>query len=94
MNKHTQGPWRLVEDRMNGSLQVYGKTLALFECWRRDDAQTEIANTRLVAAAPELLEALQRLIATGLDEHTYNQIMSNPNHYANAAIAKATGGEW
>lgn len=93
MSKHTPGPWRVVQDPTNLSLQVYGQTLALFECWRRSDEQTELANARLVAAAPDLLEALQRLIATGLDEHTFNQIMSDPNHYANAAIAKATGGD-
>ncbi len=86
MSRHTPGPWRLVEDRMNGSFQVYGKTLALFECWRRDDAQTEIANTRLAAAAPELLEALEFVIRGVPD--TWEGVQK-----ARAAIAKATGGE-
>lgn len=86
MSKHTPGPWRLVEDRMNGSLQVYGKTLALFECWRRDDVETEIANARLAASAPELLEALEFVIRGVPD--TWEGVQK-----ARAAIAKATGGE-
>ena len=90
MSKHTPGPWRVVKDPTNLSLQVYGQTLALFECWRRSDEQTELANARLIAAAPELLEALclahDYLAGNGWDD--------DPRLYTiRAAIAKATGGE-
>jgi hypothetical protein len=48
-------------------------------------------DARLIAAAPDLLNALMRLIATGLDQRTHHEFMSDPTHYARAAIAKATG---
>ena len=86
MSKHTPGPWRVVQDPTNLSLQVYGQTLALFECWRRSDEQTELANARLVASAPELLEALEFVIRGVPD--TWEGVQK-----AHAAIAKATGGE-
>lgn len=85
--KHTPGPWRVVKDPSNLSLQVYGQTLALFECWRRSDEQTEIANARLVAAAPELLETLKEVFA---DHDAVNQLSWNDR--AAAVIAKATRG--
>ena len=88
MSKHTPGPWRVVQDPTNLSLQVYGQTLALFECWRRSDEQTELANARLVASAPELLEALKEVFA---DYDAVNRLSWNDR--AAAAIAKATGGE-
>lgn len=87
MSKHTPGPWRVVQDPTNLSLQVYGQTLALFECWRRSDEQTELANARLIAAAPDLLEALEFVIRGVPD--TWEGVQK-----ARAAIAKATGGEW
>ena len=86
MSKHTPGPWRVVQDPTNLSLQVYGQTLALFECWRRSDEQTELANARLIAAAPDLLEALEFVIRGVPD--TWEGVQK-----ARAAIAKATGGE-
>ena len=89
MSKHTPGPWRVVKDPTNLSLQVYGQTLALFECWRRSDEQTELANARLVAAAPDLLEALKEVFA----DHDAVNRLSWVNRAA-AAIAKATGGGW
>lgn len=88
MSKHTPVPWRVVQDPTNLSLQVYGQTLALFECWRRSDEQTELANARLVAAAPDLLEALKEVFA---DHDAANRLSWNDR--AAAAIAKATGGE-
>jgi hypothetical protein len=86
MSKHTPGPWRVVQDPTHLSLQVYGQTLALFECWRRSDEQIELANARLVAAAPDLLEALEFVIRGVPD--TWEGVQK-----ARAAIAKATGGE-
>lgn len=94
MSKHTPGPWRVVTNQTNLSLQVYGQTLALFECWRRSDEQTEIANTRLVASAPELLAALQLMVDRFQDtEGSYSAWEHEALEAARAAIAKATGGE-
>lgn len=87
MTKHTPGPWRVVEDRAPSSLEVYAGKTAIAECWRRADVETEIANARLIAAAPELLDALKFVIAGVPD--TWEGVQK-----ARATIAKATGGEW
>ena len=90
MSKHTPGPWRVVKDPTNLSLQVYGQTLALFECWRRSDEQTELANARLIAAAPDLLDALDYMLNVC---HAIDAQGDEAHEKARAAIAKATGGE-
>lgn len=48
------------------------------------------ANARLIAAAPDLLEALTRMVSTGLSEREHHEFLSDPQHYARAAIRKAT----
>ena len=88
MNKHTPGPWRVVEDRVPSSLEVYAGKTAIAECWRRADVETEIANARLIAAAPELLAALKACLEKGSRWHPCDPIVQA----ARAAIANATGG--
>lgn len=99
MSKHTPGPWLVqagnewadgivtLEGHNENGTPMYW-TVASYNR-RRDESD---ANARLIASAPELLAALKRLIATGLDEREYHEFMSNPAHYARAAIAKAEGG--
>lgn len=97
MNKHTPGPWRLeintAEDCEWGDrwpiivadgYEVIGKE-GLY-----GDIQTDIANARLIAAAPELLDALQGLlrgIFDGPDEANAAMLIAK----ARDAINKATG---
>jgi hypothetical protein len=63
MNKHTPGPWK-VGSRSNG--EFYKRNIAGADGYHvaltssREDAEVE-ANARLIAAAPELLEALREL---------------------------------
>lgn len=57
---HTPGPWKtgLVEEDAN---VVYSESdRAIAYCDGDDDSETDDANARLIAAAPELLEALKR----------------------------------
>ena len=93
--KHTPGPW--LTDRNNvhtGQIATIHHCLNnnWVEVWTDKWAETGLgeaeqeANARLIAAAPELLEALQALLAESVYE-------SMATATARAAIAKATGGE-
>jgi len=71
MNKHTPGPWILGDENNQGCSVVIGATHNLLCGLDRQDANTGIvvierdemlANAHLIAAAPDLLEALQRSI--------------------------------
>lgn len=91
MSKHTPGPW--TNDVMVSLTETHEAGLNIgflntVNPQRRAEAQ---ANARLIAAAPELLEALQAI--TDLYD-TDEGCRSTPEYIAaRAAIAKATGGE-
>ena len=85
MSAHTPGPWHTIgtlADRPLVEAEDGGMVADLVE--REDDAETR-ANAILISAAPELLEALKRIVkeATG---HTLAALDE-----AQAAIAKAEG---
>ena len=63
--KFTPGHWKIVEDRVPSSLEVYGGTTAICECWRRANPETEIANAHLIAAAPDMYKVLDWLDCRG-----------------------------
>lgn len=95
MSTHTPGPWRLHEGSIFGHAGYIGITSPahdfLAEVVVKMDDDTErsprlLANARLIAAAPDLLAALQRAVnvldATGATDDA---------NAARAAIAAATG---
>ena len=90
MNKHTPGPWEAREVSQNwieilASDLVIGTVLPTqYVSLGRSPEQQ--ANARLIAAAPELLEALHAM----LDEHADCKGCDASN-LAFAAIAKAEG---
>jgi len=108
MSKHTPGPWILdaVDSAyayIHGDNLIDGKGGHLARVLLTgNDFST--ANARLIAAAPELLEALQRIFAEGADfEAVAMQAEEEGLHnsaakvraaaaFGRAAIAKATGG--
>ena len=106
MTKHTHGPWMFVEGyRMSGKyagswgvvpvdldLGVTGPAFALLPPGGRDD--TRRANARLIAAAPELLEALKEMVWCNeayAQDFGPDERVSIAFARAEAAIAKATG---
>jgi len=97
MSKHTPGPWTFVpDDREDGILGVvWGEGWPIAEIYSDIlDPEEAEADTRLIAAAPELLAALQGLYADQVDYLTLNNLGGMDNHWmkaARAAIAKATG---
>jgi hypothetical protein len=63
--------------------------MAIAELWRRLDRHTEMANAKLIAAAPDLLESLQEMVAMMDKGDEYGA--GSPWHAkAKAAIAKAS----
>lgn len=95
-SKHTPGPWSAVADedsaRIGGcdwriitpcSLDDHD---ALVSIWDRRDGEDVAANARLIAAAPDMLEALKKIV---FDWDGEPEDMAD----ARAAIAKAEGRE-
>lgn len=103
--KHTPGPW-LREGNTVYALMHFGfrKGVEQFKnrFWagvykdREVSEEEREANAILIAAAPELLEALQMGYAETMDYIRLNNLGAENNHWlvlARAAIAKATGGQ-
>mgnify|MGYP001544477645 CR=1 FL=1 len=102
MSGHTPGPWRFyTEPQPNGCPIVGAKGLMVamlaHSIHQQDQRDTAIANGRLVAAAPELLEALQAILPFipitsakegGASAYSENVRAADKVRYA---IAKATG---
>jgi hypothetical protein len=99
MSKHTPGPWGFDPDNWGQSFKAGWGILALDEdgCALRpayihverngyDHHEEAEANARLIAAAPELLEALKAKLAA----RVHNERVK-ADEMARAAIAKATG---
>jgi hypothetical protein len=63
MSKHTPGPWTLHPSKFDaGEIDIrgaYNKDIPA-TAWGSMDAETHMANARLIAAAPEMYEALHK----------------------------------
>ena len=95
MSKHTPGPWTFD----NGIEFICTDTSSHGE-WYGDWAVARVnilkaeakANARLIAAAPELLDALKLMRDAFLDtEGSHGTLEQTATDAADAAIAKATG---
>ena len=89
MTKHTPGPWAIRETATHIAV-IGANNEALFHEYKGNTGVKEDA--RLIAAAPDLLNALQAIVKSladqddeGMIEHAQQMID------ARAAIAKATG---
>lgn len=95
--KHTPGPWRAMAEEADSSfIKVRGTVLGarfkianvltpIYEGAAPLEAEETRANARLIAAAPELLEALRRCRFDSL-----NMSLADLE-FCSAAYAKATG---
>ena len=92
MTKHTPGPWKLI---WHGN-EIYPFPLSVHteddDCWiARDGTVSSEANARLIAAAPDLLAALELMVnefAMMIEEYGGSDSDSVMNQ-ARAAIATA-----
>jgi hypothetical protein len=84
MSKHTPGPWRVVDVPGEASHVIGANNFTVVRGGYVSDMDT--ANARLIAAAPDLLAALQ-LIANFSNQDVSDMV----REIARAAIAKAEG---
>jgi len=91
MNKHTPGPWSFAMPREDGNyVKIYLHGLGRPDKIKGEDSLAGYcgeANGRLIAAAPDLLEALDDLLAQ-VEKDAPEWLSLNQ---ARSAIAKAKG---
>ena len=91
--KHTPGPWEAVGNLVRSPMvqpQGLSKGVQIAECrdaYFLSHTEESKANARLIAAAPELLEVAQMILAEDLLDFAPDECDSK----IRAAIAKATG---
>lgn len=104
MSKHTPGPWQVSGVRVRlgeHSCQAVGPdgfSIAFLPIGRRpDELAGALADARLIAAAPLLLEALKAMTEEWVDYMTINHLgdpwAKHNMKLARAAIAAAEGGD-
>lgn len=90
---HTPGPWTFRRNfARTGEYEIYSGEQPIAIVLNRADGVHDEEIAILIAAAPDLLEALQALVRglfDGPDQSDAAMLVTN----ASAAIAKATGGE-
>lgn len=89
-NQHTPGPWYVTGSDVGGAMIVTND--AIVARWPENGPlRGQVPNARLIAAAPDLLAALEHLLADAraceMDVGQYSGSLIE----ARAAIAKATG---
>ncbi len=94
---HTPGPWRANLGSVSNDPEIFGEddSLIAIVAYSKRGMEREIANARLIAAAPELLTELYWL-ANNLDKAVNGgdrsaSCMCFLRNHARALIAKATG---
>lgn len=101
MSKHTPGPWKAVRNSSfwevvypwpEQSIEDANKfSPSTAYAWGKSEEEKE-ANARLIAAAPELLAALQSIIALDDKVDPEGLFRGLESINSRSAIAKATGG--
>jgi hypothetical protein len=79
------GPWNIYADRT--AQQMRGKCVA--QIVKQGNTEEREANARLIAAAPELLAALESLVSDAYLSLPNGNASTKAIDYARAAIAKA-----
>ncbi|MCJ7959113.1 MAG: hypothetical protein MUW57_21880 [Pseudomonas sp.] len=100
MNKHTPGPWVVDPDSPTDISPTDDLRLGIASISHADEAggrwefgEQSKANAKLIAAAPDLLVALQLALdalAHCAADKGYQSLQNNAAHAAHCAIAKAT----
>lgn len=95
--KHTPGPWKAIAYQGHAATSIISdhaeQTIQIAECSGFGRHSNEcLADARLIAAAPDLVEALAPFVARNSSEETITiTVRTEDVTRARAAIAKATG---
>jgi hypothetical protein len=94
--KHAPGPWEIEFDGRWAT--IFSQSMDVCELFRAGDTPAQLvdANARLIASAPDMLEALKAIGARSVvdvydDEAELRRQLFHINSIANAALAKAEG---
>ena len=104
--QHTPAPWTTDGDAYSGNLDIIALTgrIAMLDCEFSEETEDVLtANARLIAAAPELLAALQNCVNVlslalplfddeSTDDKDSREEVGSVLDAARDALAKATGG--
>lgn len=93
--KGTPGPWFIDNGRAIGPKsteddQSYGMIIPVGWVEFDPEVEVQVANQRMMAAAPELLEALQKMVSKA-HKQNWNDAYPEELQSAQAAINKALG---
>jgi hypothetical protein len=97
MSRHTPGPWQALDASEVGAIFINSGEGPVADIYAKDAwwSDSEKADARLIAAAPDLLEALSEMLESfSMDNVGANAMARNINakKSARAAIHKAVGG--
>jgi len=87
-HSHTPGPWSDTGSDGRCNIIVESNTGSVGAVWRVNGYVCQAADARLIAAAPDMLAALENLLS---DKYLADPINADRMAKARAAIAKATG---
>ena len=98
MTKHTPAPWTYhISDNCQSEFEIHGDCcqIGTVERWNGDNDEEVMAeaeaNAQLIAAAPDLLEALDELLVL-TDPDVFGGSLDDARERAASAIAKARAG--
>jgi len=104
--KHTPGPWEIRDDDEDGVISIVGRSRIVLARVRTATVEPGDENARLIASAPELLDALSGMVemfkdAPTLEQFSYDEPPEPRSQWdydailmlgdARAVIAKARG---
>jgi len=92
MSKHTPGPWSVGRNFSDDCFVVTDEKCEIEIYCEHESQRKAKANAALIAAAPDLLEALQNLIACCSFPTSGNDAFQTAVDSARTVLVKATGG--
>ena len=87
MNKHTPGPWRVVDSWDDYMVESQNGEEIIWQDGPHQTPAIKEADAYLIAAAPDLLEALVAIVG----DSSIQRVSDDLHKKARAAIAKAKG---